>query len=53
MKIANDAVVLFLQSLPAGSKFGIIGFGKEHRWCTGEINSYDNETKERAIREVK
>ena len=29
MEITNDAVVLFLQSLPSDCKFGIIGFGSD------------------------
>jgi hypothetical protein len=50
MKITNDAVILFLQSLPKGCKFGILGFGSSAVWEEGEMNDYCNETKDRAIR---
>jgi len=53
MKITNDAVVLFLQSLPSGCKFGMLGFGSDCFWCDGEINDYNNKTKEIAIGEAK
>ena len=53
MDITNDAVILFLQSLPAGSRFGMLGFGSDTKWCTGMINDYNNQTKERAINEAR
>ena len=53
MQITNDAVILFLQSLPGGCKFGMLGFGSNCTWCTGEINDYNNETKDRAINEAR
>ena len=31
----------------------MLGFGSDSRWCAGEINSYDNQTKERAIDEAR
>jgi hypothetical protein len=53
MQISNDAVILFLQSLPGGCKFGMLGFGSNCSWCAGEINDYDNFSKERAINEAR
>lgn len=52
MQITNSSVILFLQSLPSGCKFGMLGFGSDCQWCAGEINDYNNETKERAIKEA-
>lgn len=53
MQITNDAVVLFLQSLPSGCKFGMLGFGSTSSWCKGGINDYNNNTKDIAISEAK
>lgn len=56
MKITNEAIVLFLQSLPAGSKFGMQGFGHSHSWSLIEgkkIFDYTNTTKELAIKAAK
>ena len=53
MKITIDAVVLFLQSLPADCQFGIIGFGsKVHCKWDYRMKTYNNVTKMEAIRET-
>tara|TARA_B110000285_G_C14834291_1_gene472355 strand:- start:444 stop:602 length:159 start_codon:yes stop_codon:yes gene_type:complete len=31
----------------------MLGFGSSCRWCQGEINEYNNQTKEIAISEAK
>jgi len=31
----------------------MLGFGSESKWCTGEINDYNNKTKDLAISEAK
>lgn len=50
MKITNDALVLFLRSLPGGCKFGMLGFGSKFEWSKpGQINDYNNESKNTAI----
>jgi len=51
MLITIDAVVLFLQSLPADCQFGIIGFGsKQHCKWDYPMKTYNNITKLEAIR---
>ena len=52
MDITSDAVVLFLQSLPPGCKFGMLGFGSNSTWCSGQMNDYNNQTKDIAINEA-
>jgi len=49
MQITIDALVLFIQSLPSGCKFGILSFGSNFVWSKGEMIDYNNKTKEDAI----
>ena len=53
IEIAIDALVLFIQSLPGGCKFGILSFGSDFSWSSGEIMEYNNETRETLIQDAK
>ena len=60
MKMANEALKLFLQSLPVGCKFSIISFGGKYEVHTkfGELSEdtgvweYSDEVLEAALKEV-
>jgi hypothetical protein len=52
MSITIDALVLFIKSLPTGSKFGILSFGSDFAWSKGEIMDYTNVNIETSIREA-
>lgn len=52
MEIANEAVKLFLKSLPDQSQFGIYCFGTSGRWELGGIQNYNNETRNKALEAV-
>lgn len=49
MQITIDALKLFIQSLPTGSRFGILSFGSDCSWSKGHIMEYNNGTKEASI----
>lgn len=55
MEITKEAVILFIQSLPPGSKFEIISFGSNYRVMSKGLEGYDynNENKKFAIDEVR
>ena len=48
MQITIDALILFIQSLPSGCKFGILSFGSDIEWSF-DITDYNNASKEKAI----
>lgn len=45
MKLANEAVKLFLKSIPCDSEFGIYSFGSSGNW-TPNIKEYNNKTRD-------
>ena len=53
MKIACKALILFLQSLPAGSYFQIIGFGLKFRKYDVSPKKYNKKNVERSINIIK
>ena len=53
INITVEAMKLFLQSLPADCKFGIIGFGSDYytKWDYS-ISDYNDKTKNKAINQI-
>ena len=53
IKLAREALKLFLYSLPAGSKFNVCSFGSVHRFLfNGRSVEYNDKNLEKAIRRV-
>jgi Ca-activated chloride channel family protein len=52
MDYAREATELFVQSLPVGSKFNVIGFGSDYQPIFGNSVDYTDETKAAALGEI-
>ena len=57
LQITIDAMKLFIQSLPANCKFGIISFGTNYEWLKDEtgmqtLMKYDDETKRHCLSKI-
>ena len=54
IKLARQALILFLHSLPAGSKFNICSYGSRHEFMfAGRSVEYNDENLRIAIMKVK
>ena len=53
IKIASKALLLFLQSLPAGSYYQIIGFGSDYKIYDNIPKEYNRENIEKSIKIIK
>jgi hypothetical protein len=53
MDYAREATELFVQSLPAGSKFNIVSFGTTYNTLFPSSVAYTEETKRQALKEIK
>ena len=49
MKVASKALLLFLQSLPAGSYYQIIGFGSDYRLYDDKPKEYNEKNIQKSI----
>ena len=50
IKLARQALVLFLYSLPAGSRFNICSYGSKHKFMFSERSvDYNDETLQHAV----
>jgi hypothetical protein len=52
IKLAVEALKLFIHSLPMGSKFNVVSFGSLYNKLFNESMPYDEESLERAMEEV-
>ena len=58
MKLANEALTIFIRSLPVGCRFSVYSFGDEFTWMTHEsdneknVFAYNEETMDYAIKEI-
>ena len=54
MKLAKDALILFMQSLPAGCTFSVISYGSNFSALHGEFpyEEYTDENRDRAITKI-
>ena len=53
IKVALDALELFIRSIPPNSKFNIISFGSTHQLMYNKSVTYNNENMEHAINQIK
>lgn len=55
VKLTIEAMILFMKSLPVGSKFQIISYGSNHNFFSGkkELLDYNKDTMEKAIAYIK
>jgi len=44
IKMAKEALKIFIHSLPEGSKFDICGFGSTHEYLFNQMTSYNEES---------
>ena len=49
MKLAKEALDIFIRSLPKGSKFSIISFGTLFDSLMPSVMDYDDESKQRTL----
>ena len=52
IKQAIDALIIFISSLPIGSKFNVLSFGTNSQFLFEKSVDYTNDTKNEAIKEV-
>jgi len=52
IKQAIDALIIFISSLPIGSKFNILSFGTNYQFLFEKSVDYTNDTKNEAIKQV-
>jgi uncharacterized protein with von Willebrand factor type A (vWA) domain len=52
IKIAKQALILFIRSLPSNSKFNVCSFGSDFDYLFPESVGYSNETMGEAIEEI-
>lgn len=50
MKLANDALELFLHSIPLGSKFNVVSFGSRYEKMFVRSQLYTEESLKRALK---
>jgi hypothetical protein len=53
MKLANEALELFIKSLPVDSKFNVIGFGSKYDWMNETSVKYSQKIADKTIEEVR
>ena len=53
IKVALDALELFIRSIPPNSKFNIISFGSTHQLMYDKSVTYNNKNMEHAINQIK
>ena len=57
MKLAIEALSIFIRSLPVDCKFSVIGFGSYFQFLVGKDNnellSYTNESRDHALAQIK
>lgn len=52
IKQAIDALIIFISSLPIGSKFNVLSFGTNYQFLFEKSVDYTNDTKNEAIKQV-
>ena len=52
IKLAREALLLFLHSIPVGSKFNVVSYGSNHTKLFPQSVEYNDENFEKAVEEV-
>ena len=52
IKMAKEALKIFIHSLPNGSKFDICGFGSNHEYLFNQMTSYNEESMQKALIDI-
>jgi uncharacterized protein with von Willebrand factor type A (vWA) domain len=52
IKLAKEAAIYFLKSLPSSCKFNVVSFGSRHKSMFPESVNYTNETLNQAVHQI-
>jgi uncharacterized protein with von Willebrand factor type A (vWA) domain len=52
IKLAVEALKLFLYSLPSGSRFNVVSFGSEYSFMFEKSVEYNDSNLDRAVKEI-